>query len=454
MLADALEQMRLRVHHSHKTISRMAYRDPLTGLANRHLLQQELERLIDWGGERLAMLFIDLDHFKRVNDSAGHAVGDQVLKTVAARLERLVESLQRESPPLLARLGGDEFTLVIPHLEHPDSAGTIADRIAGLLAEPLAVCGQQFQVTASIGITLYPDDSNSLIDLMRHADIAMYAAKQAGRHRFCFFEPTMNLQVHEHLTVLQGIDRALSENQLFLEYQPIFDLQHDRLTGAEALLRWRHPEQGLIPPGRFIPIVEETDRIEALTLWVLTQACRELRDRFLPQAPDFKLTFNVSGVALQSDSLRDGVLEILAHEGVPAANLRIEITETTMMRDVGKSSETLRHWQQAGLRVLIDDFGTGYSSLSYLTNLPIDGLKIDRSFIDDLHPGGQFPVVEAILALSRSLGIETIAEGIETDAQLQALRQMQASHGQGYLLGRPMPATQLLARLDEARRDS
>ncbi|GGO77739.1 GGDEF domain-containing protein [Marinobacterium nitratireducens] len=445
-LAEALEQMRRRVQQSHKTISRMAFRDPLTGLANRRFLQQELERLLSAGNDPLALLFIDLDHFKAVNDSAGHEVGDQVLRNVASRLESIARSLDGEA--LVARLGGDEFTLVLPQLPHPDAAGEVAERVAGLLQIPVEVARQQFRVSASIGITLFPDDGFSPVDLMRHADTAMYEAKQAGRNRFCFFEQSMNQRVHEHLLVLQGIDQALAEHQLFLEYQPVFDLQRDVISGAEALVRWRHPRQGLVSPASFIPIVEESDRIEALTLWVLTQACRDLRDRILPRAPGFKLSLNVSGVALQSDSLRDRVLETLSREGVSPASLRLEITETTMMRDIEKSAETLKLWQQAGLRILIDDFGTGYSSLSYLTSLPIDGLKIDRSFISQLQQSSQGPVVDAILALSRTLGIETIAEGIETQEQLQLLRQMRASHGQGYLLGRPMPVSQLRTLLE------
>jgi diguanylate cyclase (GGDEF)-like protein len=455
-LADALEQMRLRVRSSHGEVSRLAFHDPLTGLANRRLLQQELEQmLLDCRdrGESLAMMFIDLDHFKQVNDGAGHDVGDQVLKVVAARLQQLVldarlDGLAGGAKPLIARLGGDEFTLVLPLC---DSActDTLAQHVSDLFVEPVSLEGQRFSVSASIGITLYPEDGETAQDMMRHADIAMYAAKHAGRHQYCFFRQELKSQLQDHLMVLQGIDAAISESQLFLEYQPIFDLQTNQISGAEALIRWNHPEHGLIPPGRFIPIVEDSDRIEALTFWVMECSCRALRQHILPQMPDFKLSLNVSGVALQSDRLRDGILEILLRERVPPGNLRIEITETTMMRNVEKCAETLRHWQHAGLRVLIDDFGTGYSSLSYLTTLPIDGLKVDRSFISNQLPGSYCPVVEAILALSKSLGIQSIAEGVETEFQLQALREMKATHAQGYLLGRPMALKTLLERLGE-----
>ncbi|UTW10671.1 putative bifunctional diguanylate cyclase/phosphodiesterase [Marinobacterium rhizophilum] len=455
-LAEALEQMRLRVQSSHGEVSRLAYHDPLTGLANRRLLQQELEQMLlgaQGSGESLAMMFIDLDHFKQVNDGAGHDVGDQVLKVVAARLEKLVvdaalDGLVGSIKPLIARLGGDEFTLVFP-LTDAACTDSLARRVSEVFVEPVSLAGQRFSVSASIGITLYPEDGGTAQDMMRHADIAMYAAKHAGRHQYCFFRQDMKDQLQDHLMVLQGIDQAIAESQLFLEYQPIIDLQTNQVSGGEALVRWNHPQHGLIPPGRFIPIVEDSDRIEALTLWVMRCSCRALRQQILPQAPDFKLSLNVSGVALQSDRLRDGILEILLREKVPPQNLRIEITETTMMRNVEKCAETLRHWQHAGLRVLIDDFGTGYSSLSYLTTLPIDGLKIDRSFINKQLPGSYCPVVEAILALSKSLGIQSIAEGVETEYQLQSLREMKATHAQGYLLGRPMALEKLLERLGE-----
>jgi diguanylate cyclase (GGDEF)-like protein len=460
-LADALEQMRQRVRNSHTEVSRLAFHDSLTGLANRRLLQQQLAQMLqhsDACGEPLAMLFIDLDHFKQVNDVAGHDVGDQVLRIVAQRLRILVERLGTSTgpgegaappvAPLVARLGGDEFTLVIPQLGQP-GATRVAQAVAQLFDEPVSLAGQQFGVSASIGITLYPDDGASAQDMMRHADIAMYAAKHGGRHRFCFFRPAMKKHLQDQLMVLQGIDRAIAESQLFLEYQPIINLQTDQMSGAEALIRWNHPQQGLIPPGRFIPIVEDSDRIDALTLWVMECSCRALTQHILPLAPDFRLSLNVSGVALQSDRLRDGILDILLREKVPPKNLRIEVTETTMMRNIEKCAETLRHWQQAGLRVLMDDFGTGYSSLNYLTTLPIDGLKIDRSFVHNQQPGSYCPVVEAILALSRSLGIQSIAEGIETEYQLQALRDMRATHAQGYLLGRPMALEKLLERIGE-----
>ncbi|WP_020679419.1 putative bifunctional diguanylate cyclase/phosphodiesterase [Marinobacterium rhizophilum] len=455
-LAEALEQMRLRVQSSHGEVSRLAFHDPLTGLANRRLLQQELEQLLSGckqRGEFLAMMFIDLDHFKQVNDGAGHDVGDQVLTLVAARLQMLVDDVSHEGlagavKPLIARLGGDEFTLVFP-LRDVAGADTLAQRVSALFADPVSLAGQCFNVSASIGITLYPEDGETAQDMMRNADIAMYAAKHAGRHQYSFFCQDMKTQLQDHLMVLQGIDQAIAESQLFLEYQPIIDLQTNQLCGAEALVRWNHPQHGLIPPIRFIPIVEDSDRIESLTLWVMERSCRALRQDILPQAPDFKLSLNVSGVALQSDRLRDGILDILQREQVPPRNLRIEITETTMMRNVEKCAETLLHWQHAGLRVLIDDFGTGYSSLSYLTTLPIDGLKIDRSFINNQLPGTYCPVVEAILALSKSLGIQSIAEGVETEYQLQALREMKATHAQGYLLGCPMALEKLLERMGD-----
>lgn len=457
LLGDALEEMKGAIGQSQKQVERLAYLDPLTHLPNRRMFNEELQRLITWAEEseeQVAILFIDLDHFKQVNDVAGHDVGDKLLQQAAKRLENLLASAaSRMDMPvaenlLLSRLGGDEFVMMLPGYKHTAVLSDIAGRIERVLDESFMIDGNHFNVSASVGITLYPEHGTHITDLLKQADIAMYAAKQSGRKRYRFYEAEMNNKVVSKMLIQQGVREALARNDLFLCYQPIYDLKNNELIGAETLLRWKHPEKGLIPPSNFIPVIEKTDLIVPLTIWVLEHACKDLVKHILPRRPRFKLSVNISGAAMKDTSIRKEINQIINRYALPSRCLHLEITETSMMENIKYCADTLHEWKNSGADIWIDDFGTGYSSLSYLHTLPIDGLKIDRSFVSDIHPNNTNQVIETIIALANSLGLETISEGIETPHQQQQLDAMGCDFGQGYLFARPDRIQNLIHQLD------
>ncbi len=457
-LASALQEMKGQIEQNQARIRDLAYRDSLTQLPNRRLFQEELATLMAWAdreGQRLALLFIDLDHFKQVNDSAGHELGDLLLQKATQRLLHLVrQSLGRDALPvasdrLLARLGGDEFVLLLPGIQEQARIAGIAEAITRMLSETFILDGRHFRVSASIGITQYPQDGATASDLLKHADIAMYATKQAGRSGYKFFEPEMNRQMLDRILILQGVEAGLENGDFALEYQPLYALRSQRLVGAEVLVRWQHPQKGLIMPGDFIPLLEHSEQIVPLTLWILRQACRDLQQRILPLRPDFSLAINVAGNSLNSPRIRRKIAALIRHHRLPPGALHLEITETSMMQDLAGASDILQQLKALGVDIWIDDFGTGYSSLSYLHSLPIDGFKIDRSFIQRLGSGQSSQMVEAMLALAASLQLKTVSEGIETRAQLQLLRQLGCDIGQGYGLARPAPLQQLIRELEQ-----
>jgi len=456
-LGNALEQMRLSLEQSHRQTNQLAYLDNLTQLPNRHWFQQSLERLLQYSerhGQRLGVLFIDLDHFKEVNDTAGHDMGDLLLFEAAARLRNLLLELDIFDPEngeiLLARLGGDEFVTLYPAPERSEQVAELAGRIAATLDQPFLIDGRYFNISSSIGITLYPDDGISSSEILKNADIAMYAAKQSGRNQFTFFTPQMNQALHERLEILQGVRTALAESWFHLEYQPIIDLKTGSIRGAEALLRWEHPEQGLISPARFIPLIEDSDLIEPVTRWVAREAISRLQE-FLTLSPGFVISINISGAALHQANSREFLINLVREQGVPAHSLSIELTETSMIRHLDDCRETLTQWKNAGINIWIDDFGTGYSSLSYLHQLPIDGLKIDRSFIRELRPDSDHTLVESIVTLARSMKLNTVAEGIETPSQLACITALGSHYGQGFGLYRPMRYADMKALLEQQR---
>ena len=443
-LGNALEQMRRSLEQSHHQTAQLAYLDNLTQLPNRHWFQQSLERLLEYSerhGQRVGVVFIDLDHFKEVNDTAGHEMGDLLLFEAAARLRNLLLELDICDPEsgevLLARLGGDEFVTLYPAPERSDQVAELAGRIAETLDQPFLIDGRYFNISSSIGITLYPDDGASSSEILKNADIAMYAAKQSGRNQYAFFSPQMNVELHERLEILQGVRTALAEAQFHLEYQPVIDLRNGSIRAAEALLRWEHPEQGLISPARFIPLIEDSDLMEPVTRWVAQQAIRDLLE-LQSVYPGFVISINISGAALHQPSTRDFLTDLIQSQHVPPHCLSIELTETSMIRHLEDCRETLVQWKHAGANIWIDDFGTGYSSLSYLHQLPIDGLKIDRSFIRELRPESDHSLVQSIITLARSMKLKTVAEGIETDSQLACITELGSHYGQGFGLYRPM----------------
>ena len=457
-LSDALQEMQEHLYDSHEQMALMAYRDPLTSLPNRRGLYQELRKLILWGKQnnlKIALLFIDLDHFKQVNDSSSHEYGDLILKEVAQRLMKAVRlQLRNKQLPfpedlLLSRLGGDEFVAVLPEIEWLDDAIGFSEQIIAALQKPFAVNDKYFNLSCSIGITVYPDDATSAENMLRHADTAMYEAKRTGRNRARFFLPEMHHQVEERIAIQQGIRTAIEEQQLFLEYQPIFDLRSNAMVGAEALLRWKHPERGKMEPDTFIPIIEESDQMGALTDWILRHLYTNLQDWNELELP-LKLTVNISSALFNQPELAQQLNKTLLQLERPRQQICLEITETSLVENLEQTLPLLQQWQDAGYSIWIDDFGTGYSSLNYLARLPIDGVKIDRSFIHDLE--NSRPVIESIIALAESMDLLVVCEGIEEQHQHAELSEMGCFFGQGYLLSGPISLDHLyqLAREQKA----
>ncbi|PWC76223.1 EAL domain-containing protein [Azospirillum sp. TSH64] len=430
-------------------IQYLAHFDALTGLPNRVLLYDRIAQALREGrrdGTKVAVLFIDLDRFKVINDSLGHSFGDEVLRSVARRLQAGL----RESDTV-GRLGGDEFLIVVRRVTEPKDAARVAEKVVAHLASPFAVGGQNFVVTPSIGISLYPDDADDPEGLIRCADIAMYHAKEQGRNGFRFVTREMGAKSRERLDLESALRQAIREGELFLVYQPQVDTLTGRIVGLEALVRWRHPEEGLILPGRFLPVAEETGLVLAMGDWVLSEACAQIRRWRARFGLSIPVAVNVSGAQFRDGQLPVTVARALDANGLSGSELEIEVTESTLIDDIESAAATLAALKQRGVLIALDDFGTGYSSLSYLHRLPIDKLKIDRSFIHDLSTGASdASVPRAIVGLGRSLGLSVIAEGVETQEQLQLLRDLACESYQGFLFSRPIPAEEV-ERLLETR---
>lgn len=417
----------------------LALRDELTGLANRNLFNQHLASLLakaERHGRRFAVLFIDLDRFKIINDNLGHDAGDLVLREVAQRLSGCLRGSDT-----IARLGGDEFVVVVEERPNPRDIAIVAQKIIEAIARPLALGGRQHHLTTSIGISVYPDDGADMQTLCKNADVAMYRAKAQGRNAYEFYLPHMGINLSRNLMLEAGLRRALERGEFLLHYQPKLSLTTGRVTGMEALLRWQHPEQGLIAPGEFIPLAEETGLIVPMGTWALETACRETRAWREAGSRHLRVSVNLSVRQLADRRLADVVLGILEDAGLPPDALELEITESMVMEDARQSLRLLTQLKRRGVHIAMDDFGTGYSSLAYLKRFPIDSLKIDRAFVRDL-PGDAdaCAITGAIVAMARSLRIRVIAEGVETAAQADFLRACGCDEAQGYHFGRPMPA--------------
>lgn len=446
---------------SEDRIFNLAYFDELTALPNRQLFGRSLERTIETAqrdDEQFAVLFVDLDRFKRINDTLGHSVGDELLKEVALRLEsctRSTDSVSRieapaESEVQLARLGGDEFVIQLYGIESDDAVATVASRIISVLTPPFTCEGHQFVVTPSIGIAMYPQDGLTAEELLMNADSAMYRAKFAGRNNFQFFSETMRSKSLHRLDLENEIRKALESDQFELYYQPKADAESWTLVGAEALLRWHHPERGVIAPAEFIPVAEETGLIVPIGQWVLQEACRQARIWTESPFGDIAVAVNISSHQFQSDSLIDDVLGAALRAGIEPASLELEITESVLLQDAENTLVALNTLKRAGISLSVDDFGTGYSSLSYLKRFPIDTLKIDRSFVKDIHVDqDDAAICAAILAMARQLGLNVVAEGVETKEQLEFLRHHGCNQIQGYLCSKPLSAEQFAVLLRE-----
>ncbi|EXJ15436.1 EAL domain-containing protein [Imhoffiella purpurea] len=439
-----LKQSEARLEH-------LVHFDPLTNLPNRRLLLSRVQHAIEQAGrkrKRVALLFIDLDRFKHVNDSLGHPVGDELL---VALTERLRTRLREEDT--LGRLGGDEFLVLLENLDRPEDAGKVARILLELLEEPFWLpSGPTLFIGASIGISLFPDDGDSVTELVKHADVAMYQAKEHGRNTYSFYTPTLTIAANERLELDARLRRALTNDEFVLHYQPQFDSMTGMLIGCEALLRWHSPEDGLVPPDRFIPLAEETGLIVPLGDWVLQTACAQHKRWLDSGLPDMVVAVNLSARQLQQHDLAERVAAILDNTGLPADRLKLELTESMIMLEGDRAIERLLALKALGLKLSIDDFGTGYSSLAYLKRFPIDELKIDRGFVRDIpHDRNDMEIAATIIAMARNLNLRVMAEGVETHQQMEFLTR-QGCHGcQGYLLGHPLTAEEFLEQL--LRRD-
>ncbi|WP_165982833.1 putative bifunctional diguanylate cyclase/phosphodiesterase [Dankookia rubra] len=427
-------------------IAYMAHHDALSGLPNRILfrdrLEQELRRLESQGGW-LAVLCLDLDNFKNVNDTLGHPAGDLLLQVVAQRLRGCVRDGE-----MVARLSGDEFAVLQPTPDQPLAAQALAERLVRALSAPYEIDGHRVVISASVGAALAPADGHDADDLLKKADVALYRAKADGRSCSRFFAPEMEAQLQARLAMEADLRDVLEKRQLELFYQPLFDLQEGRIRGFEALLRWRHPERGLVPPDQFIPVAETTGLIVPIGEWVLQQACADAAG----WPSDLKVAVNLSPLQFTSPQLSTAVSNALVTTGLAANRLELEVTESVLLQDSGVVLALLHELRGMGLQIALDDFGTGYSSLSYLRSFPFDKLKIDQSFVRGLTGGaGGVAIVDAIVALASSLGMTTTAEGVETIEQLDQIRRAGCTMAQGYYLGRPRPAANVLADLKSTR---
>ncbi|HEX8962521.1 MAG TPA: EAL domain-containing protein, partial [Rhodocyclaceae bacterium] len=418
-------------------IWQIAHHDALTGLPNRALLLDRLGQALMQAARydtRLAVLFLDLDRFKSVNDTLGHHIGDELLKHVADRLRGVVRAIDTVS-----RLGGDEFVIVLQEIAGPDDAVLVAEKIINALKPAVNIEGHQLSATPSIGISIFPEDGGDVYALMKNADTAMYHAKEQGRNNFQFFAPLMNSEAERFFTLEHRLRGALDSEQFRLHYQPLIDLHQRRVCGMEALLRWQDPDHGMIAPGEFIPVAEETGLILPLGIWVLREALQQNRRWQDAGHPAVPVSVNLSPRQFRQADLVDIVRSVLAESGQPAELLELEITESTLMHDVDETLAKLEALSAMGVRLAIDDFGTGYSSLAYLKRFPVDKLKIDQSFVRDLTDDkDDAAIVAAVVALARSLGVDVLAEGVERDAQLAVLANLGCTKFQGYYFSRPL----------------
>ncbi|HEU4627340.1 MAG TPA: EAL domain-containing protein [Steroidobacteraceae bacterium] len=430
-------------------MSHLAQHDSLTDLPNRALLNDRLTQAMGMAHrhrQRLAVLFLDMDHFKRVNDSLGHDIGDRLLQSVAQRLLGCVRSSDTVS-----RQGGDEFVILLSEVTHARDAAHCAEKVLLALSTPHRIDPHDLHITASIGIVTYPDDGTDAATLMKHADFAMYHVKDNGRNNYEFFEPDMNVRAIERQSLENGLRYALERQEFLLHYQPIMNLETGAIIGAEALIRWAHPQRGLVLPQQFVPIAEESGFIVAIGRWVLRAACRQIRAWQDSGLSLTSIAINVSAVELRARDFVSDVRAILMETGLAPYCLELELTETFLMQDSKSTAAVLRALKDMGVQLALDDFGTGYSSLSHLRLFPIGILKIDQSFVHDLTTDSDdASIVTALISMGRSLHMRVVAEGVETREQLAFLREQRCPEGQGHYFGKAMDA-EGFARLLERR---
>jgi diguanylate cyclase (GGDEF)-like protein len=418
-------------------IAHMAHHDSLTDLPNRVLFRNRMHQALArvQRGDHAAVLCLDIDRFKSVNDTLGHPVGDKLLRAVAERLRGCI----RETDTV-ARLGGDEFAILQVGADQPSGASGLARRIVDVISEPYDLGGHHVVVGTSIGIALAPTDATDVDELLKNADLALYRAKAEGRARYRFFEREMDARVQDRRLVEVDLRKALSAGEFELYYQPLMNLERNEVSGLEALIRWHHPERGMVSPADFIPLAEEIGLIVPIGEWVLREACSQAAN----WPTEIKLAVNLSPAQFRTRTLVSTVVRALAASGLAASRLELEITESVLLRDDEANLGTLHQLRGLGVRISLDDFGTGYSSLSYLRSFPFDKIKIDQSFVRELSSRSDCAaIVEAVATLGRTLGMATTAEGVETREQLEELRSKGCTEAQGYLFSRPRPAHEL-----------
>ncbi len=438
----ALTQSEEALRESEKRLHHMAHHDTLTDMPNRLLFYDRLEHAIARAARiqgRVAVLFLDVDRFKNVNDTLGHDIGDQLLIRVAQRLKACVRNSDT-----VARLGGDEFVVILEDLKDQEQAAVVAQKVLTELPRPICIENLELRVTISIGISLFPEDGTHTEELMKNADVAMYQAKEQGRDTYRFFRQDMGTSARKRLSMEHALRVALEQEQFLLHYQPQFNLDTDRISSLEALVRWNHPERGMVSPGEFIPVAEETGLIEPIGAWVLREACRQNRvwmDRGLPVVP---VAVNLSARQLRHGVWEPLLMQVLKDTGLPSHLLELEITESLIMENIHTAEDTLRRMMDLGVKLALDDFGSGYSSLAYLRHFPLNKLKIDQAFVRDLmEDSGDAGIIRTIISLGQGLALEVVAEGIEEEAQKLVLKEFGCTSGQGFLLGRPMPAIEI-----------
>ncbi|QRI64290.1 EAL domain-containing protein [Shinella sp. PSBB067] len=428
------------------SIQFMAHHDTLTGLPNRSMLDERIASAIeaaDECGGTLTLAFLDLDNFKLVNDSLGHHAGDELLKIVAARMKDCVRAGDS-----IVRLGGDEFVVLVGGARGDEKVGECLQAVRRAVAEPVEIGGRSFQVTCSMGVAAYPEHGRNATELMARADAAMYRAKEIGRDAMQVFTAELANRAHEKLVQQEELRRALARSELFLQYQPQMDLSNGRIFAVEALIRWRHPERGLVAPGDFIPLAEETGLIGPIGDWTLREACRQNKAWQVSGLPPIVVSVNVSARQFQEKDWVERVAAALSESGLEARYLELELTESMIMEDVQQAVETMHRLERLGVHLAIDDFGTGYSSLASLKRFPVGRLKIDRSFVRDLpDDGDDAAIARAVISLAHSLHLRVIAEGVETREQIDFLREAGCDEIQGFYLSRPIDARALQAIL-------
>jgi diguanylate cyclase (GGDEF)-like protein len=448
-------------HRSEERIRQLAYFDAVTGLPNRQSFVREVRRAMRQArraNKSLAVLYVDLDRFKRINDTFGHSVGDALLKAVATRLAACVRPSDflafavddDDAPPTgarVARLGGDEFVVLLTDLDVPEEAGLVATRIRQALSGPFTFETRQFVVTPSIGIALYPRDGTDVESLLTRADTAMYQAKDV-RNTVRFYVSAMDAKTLDRLRLEEELRQAIKDQQLCLHFQPKHSLRDGAVVGAEALLRWHHPERGWVAPGQFIPLAEESGLIVPLGEWVINEACRQLQQWQQRGLPVLKLAINISAEQVARSDVPNTTLKAIWKHGIRPQALELEITETLLMQDVKAARAMMGALKDAGASLAIDDFGTGYSSLSYLRQFPVDTLKIDRSFVQNAHASEDDAVIcEAIIAMGKKLKLTVVAEGVELEEQRAFLKAAGCDQAQGFLYSKPLPAAEFEAYL-------